>query len=332
MISIISAAEIAIPKSTNTVKKLPIPLFNQECKEAVKARNKTERALKQSRTIENKISYNRHKARCRYIFNNARRNCWRTYMTSINQRTKLSEIWKKVNKISGKFTLSPCSILKINVIVKEKEQVAQALKDTFAATSSDESYTVQFLRYKRREARKPIRNDVNDSLYDEAITESEYKMALNSAKELAPGHDRITYSMLKYLHAAVTKVIIELYNRIFQERSFPTTSKTSVVIPIPKPNKDTSDPKNYRPISLTCCMCKLMGRIVNSRLVWHLEKEEVITNIQSGLRKNRSTTDNLAKLENDIHNAIHNENHTILVYFDLQKAYDSAWRYGLVRD
>ena len=118
---------------------------------------------------------------------------------------------------------------------------------------------------------------------------------------------------------------------IFQERSFPTTWKTSVVIPIPKPNKDTSDPKNYRPISLTCCMCKLMERIVNSMLVWHLEKE-VITNTQSGFRKNRSTTDIIAKLENDILNAIHNEDHTILVYFDLQKTYDSAWRYGVVRN
>ena len=87
--SIINAAEIAIPKSTNTVKKPSIPWFNQECKEAVIARNRAERTLKQSRTIENKISYDRHKARCRYIFNYARRNCWRTYITSINQRTKL---------------------------------------------------------------------------------------------------------------------------------------------------------------------------------------------------------------------------------------------------
>ena len=101
---IINSAEIAIPKSINTLKKPPIPWFNQEYKEAVKVRNRAERVLKQSHTIENKISCNRHKARCRYIFNNARRNCFRTYITSINQRTKLSEKGKKVNKISGKFT------------------------------------------------------------------------------------------------------------------------------------------------------------------------------------------------------------------------------------
>ena len=79
----------------------------------------------------------------------------------------------------------------------------------------EKNHTVySFLRYKRREQRKPIRNDVNDSLYDEAITESEFKMALNSAKESVPGHDRITYSMLKYLHPAATKVIIQLYDNL----------------------------------------------------------------------------------------------------------------------
>ena len=101
----------------------------------------------------------------------------------------------------------------------------------------EESYSVEFLRNKGREERKPIQNNVSDdSFYNEAITAHEYKIALNSAKESAPGHERITYSLLQYLHPA-TKVIIELYSRIFQERSFPTTWKTSVVIPIPKPNR-----------------------------------------------------------------------------------------------
>ena len=110
-----------------------------------------------------------------------------------------------------------------DVVVKEKEQVAQALADTFATTSSEESYSVEFLRYKRREERKPIQNNINDdSSYNEAITEHEYKVALNSAKGTAPDHDRITYSMLKYLHPAATRVIIALYNRNFQEHSFPT--------------------------------------------------------------------------------------------------------------
>ena len=74
-----------------------------------------------------------------------------------------------------------------------------------------------------------------------------------------------------------------------------------------------------------------MEKIINNRLVWHLETNNLITNAQSGFRHNRSTTDNLAKLENDINIAISNKNHTIVVFFDLQKAYDTAWRFGVIK-
>ena len=78
-------------------------------------------------------------------------------------------------------------------------------------------------------------------------------------------------------------------------------------------------------------MCKVMEKIINNRLVWHLETNNLITNAQSGFRHNRSTTDNLAKLEN-ISTAINNKNHIIVVFFDLQKAYDTAWMFRILKN
>jgi len=48
-------------------------------------------------------------------------------------------------------------------------------------------------------------------------------------------------------------------------------------MPVPKPGKDTSSPTNYRPIALTSCVCKVMERMVNNRLVWYLERNKIIT-------------------------------------------------------
>jgi len=78
---------------------------------------------------------------------------------------------------------------------------------------------------------------------------------------------------------------------------FPTSWCTSTVIPVPKPGKDTSDPSNYRPIALTSCICKVMERMINSRLVWYLERNKLISPMQCGFRKQRSTTDHLVRLE-----------------------------------
>ena len=58
--------------------------------------------------------------------------------------------------------------------------------------------------------------------------------------------------------------------------------------------------------------------------MWYLEKENLIASVQNGFRANKSTTDSIVKLENDIHYALAERQHTVIVYFDLTKAYDMA--------
>ena len=70
------------------------------------------------------------------------------------------------------------------------------------------------------------------------------------------------------------------------------------MIPIPKPNKDHSDPLCYRPIALTSCLCKVLERMINTRFIWYLEKSGILDRSQCGFRKQRSTTDHLVSLEN----------------------------------
>ena len=58
-----------------------------------------------------------------------------------------------------------------------------------------------------------------------------------------------------------------------------------MIIPIPKPGKNTSYPENYHPIALTSCLCKTLERMVNHRLVWYLETNNLISNKQCGYKK-----------------------------------------------
>ena len=113
--------------------------------------------------------------------------------------------------------------------------------------------------------------------------------------------------------------------------TFPSVWKLAIIISIPKPDEDHSNPLNYRPISLTSCLCKLFEKMVNSRLVWYLEKEGLIQEHQSGVRRNRSTTDCIVQLECDPRNAISRCEHTIAIFFDLMKAYDMSWKYGILQ-
>jgi len=72
--------------------------------------------------------------------------------------------------------------------------------------------------------------------------------------------------------------------------------------------------------------------MINTRLVWYLEKLKLITRVQSGFRKQRSTTDQLVHLETFVREVFVNKQHTVAIFFDLEKAYDTTWKYGIMKD
>ena len=73
------------------------------------------------------------------------------------------------------------------------------------------------------------------------------------------------------------------------------------------------DPTNYRPIALTSCVCKVVERMVNNRLVWYLERNKIITPTQSGFRKGRITTDQLVRLEYFLREAFIRKQHATAI-------------------
>ncbi|GFV34598.1 probable RNA-directed DNA polymerase from transposon X-element [Trichonephila clavipes] len=124
----------------------------------------------------------------------------------------------------------------------------------------------------------------------------------------------------------------QMLAEVWKEHCFPSSWREAIVIPILKPGKVATDPLSYRPIALTSCFCKTFERMVNTRLVYVLEKEKCIPPLQSGFRKGRSTLDNLVFLESQIRDAFVRRNHLVSLFFDIEKAYDRTWRYGILHN
>ncbi|GBN29027.1 putative RNA-directed DNA polymerase from transposon X-element [Araneus ventricosus] len=138
--------------------------------------------------------------------------------------------------------------------------------------------------------------------------------------------------MLKHLGESSLLTILLLFNRIWQERVFPLSWLKAIVVPIPKPGKDKQYPNNYRPIALTSCLSKLLERMVSARLMHALERSKWFVPSQSGFRRRRNTIDNLLKLETAIREAFVRKKHLVSIFFDIEKAYDRTWRYGILKD
>ena len=69
--------------------------------------------------------------------------------------------------------------------------------------------------------------------------------------------------------------------------------------------------------------------MINDRLVWYLESSSLITEAQ---RKTRSTMDHLVRFETFVREGFLNREHVVSIFFDLEKAYDTTWKHGIMKN
>ena len=172
----------------------------------------------------------------------------------------------------------------------------------------------------------------NTEEYNSLFNITELKDAIAVSKDTTTGPDDIHYQMLKHLPETALDTLLHNFNGIWTIGVFPESWRLAKIIPIPKPGKDHAEPTIYRPTALTSCLCKTLERMINKRLVWYLGSNNLITKLQSGFRAERSTNDNLVRLETFIRDVFIKREHVVAVFFDLEKAYDTTWRYGILKD
>ena len=156
--------------------------------------------------------------------------------------------------------------------------------------------------------------------------------ALEAKKNSAPGGDSITYEIINETPLTFKQKILEMFNHIWMTGNIPQTFKHAIIIPIFKSGKDKQTPSSYRPISLTSHMGKLLETIINKRLNYHLEENNLLNQKQAGFRKNRQTLDQLLALENAIQTSKINGKVLGAIFLDLEKAYDTMWRGGVLKN
>ena len=123
-----------------------------------------------------------------------------------------------------------------------------------------------------------------------------------------------------------------MFNCCYASGIYPEQFKTAEIIMIPKNTVPSSDPDKYRPISLLNFLGKVFAKILNNKLVQHLENNNIIKDSQHGFRKRRSTSTLLANLYERIAREKGTDRKTLvtLVTRDVQKAFDKVWHQGIL--
>ena len=122
-----------------------------------------------------------------------------------------------------------------------------------------------------------------------------------------------------------------IFNLSWTHRSMPAAWKEALVKFLRKHGKtDYYSPSSYRPISLTSTLCKIMERIILTRLEAFVEQNGLLDVEQEGFRRFYCTTYAKLKLVQDIKEGFNKGEATAACFIDLEKSYDSVWRDGLM--
>jgi len=86
-----------------------------------------------------------------------------------------------------------------------------------------------------------------------------------------PGLDDIHPKLLVELRIELVKPLVKLFNFSIKNGEVPLQWREAGIVPLfKKGNK--SEPENYRPVSLTSLICKVMESILKDSILCHLEK------------------------------------------------------------
>ncbi|VDI74210.1 Hypothetical predicted protein [Mytilus galloprovincialis] len=279
--TIIKIAGEHIPSKKRRKNNKPeVPWWNENCTLVVKERNKARNKARHTGGGHDYLLYKEKEKECRNTIKLTQQKYWETFCSGLNNNNNIGQVWNTIKRMMGK-TIS--SLIMPTLIYKNKIY----------------------------ESTKEKANILAEAFANDAIADT---------SDTSPGKDKVTYSMFKSFSNKSLGVLLLLYNRIWFSQDLPLAWKHSIIIPSFKKGKDSSDPHAYRPIALTSNFVKIMEKMINNRLRWYLEKNHIYSPYQSGFRQNRSTMEQIIRLDNDIQKSFLKKEYLVGVFIDFPES------------
>jgi len=163
-----------------------------------------------------------------------------------------------------------------------------------------------------------------DRLRDIIFTEEDVlKRLLCLQEDKSTGVDEMSSRLLKPVCHGITVPVALLFNLSTSECKVPNDWKLANVTPIYKQGSRNS-PENYRPISLTCHLSKVMESIIRDVITQHLNKFDLINSSQHVFRRGRSFVTNLLAFLDKVASYRDDKESVDIIFLDFTKAFDKV--------
>ena len=149
------------------------------------------------------------------------------------------------------------------------------------------------------------------------------KKLQNLSINKSPDPDDINSRILVELAKSVAPSLSVLFQNSYDTGIVPSYWKRSNITPIYKKD-DKKDRENYRPVSLTSILCKIMESIIKDHLLKYLNDNNILSNKKYGFLPGRSTVLQLLNVPDQWTEAIDTGFYVDVICCDFMKAFDKV--------
>ena len=191
------------------------------------------------------------------------------------------KLWKYIRSQSKvKSSISPLKVKSTGQLTKNEKEQAEELASQFMSVMVDEP-DGEIPRLPPKQLTTPPLTSIN--VTEEMVLQKLTKLDVTKS----PGPDEIHPRILKEVAPSIAPALANLFNNTLKTRDVPDDWRTALITAIFKKG-DKSEPGNYRPISLTSIICKVLESIIYDHIVKHMIKNKLFSKSQYGFISKRS--------------------------------------------
>lgn len=262
----------------------------------------------------------------------------RDYLEYVKNRNEAKQELRKAvrnfeKEISKKAKKDPKAFYKyVNSQLKTRNGISELLKDDGTTATNDlekaetlnEFFSSVFTREDLSSIPEQVERQLHQQLLEVTFTHEEVLKILKSLKtDKSPGPDKIHARVLKECAEVLTEPLYELFRQSLNEGRMPQSWKEGHITSIFKKGLRTKV-DNYRPVSLTSVVSKVMEKIMRKAILEHMSSNNILSDSQHGFIQGRSCTTQLLQVIDKWTEIIDNGGNIDNIYLDFAKAFDSV--------
>ena len=295
-------------KETST--RYHIPWINRECKRTSRRQKRAYRKAKRTNAESDWQRFQSLRKKNKKAFH-------RAYNTHISETIESDNPKRFYQYIKSKRQDSiGVSTLKVNgKTIIDDGQKAEVLNHQYCSVFS-----------KPDGQKPPVPNRIESDMQEFTISTEGISKLIRSLKPFkATGPDGIKAKFLIEFVDELSPALKLIFTASLAQGEVPKGWKHALIVPAYKGGgKCRSSPENYRPISLTSIVCKLMEHILYSKIMSHLSNHKVLSDYQHGFREKRSCETQLLLTTNDFANVLNDGGQIDSILLDFSKAFDKV--------